>query len=142
MYCHLKSYSCTSSGTRILPESGNIWQYPSTTASTGITLQMTVESILQNLLRQYFKGLMLAESKMKLLLRCTKTSLNFYKLCPLGLKYNLFKTLEQTFVNFGFFKVKIRTNYVSIISKQGGLGYVYLIGYTYCQLYSKCKPKM
>ena len=38
MYCHLKSYSCTSSGTRILPESGNLWQYPSTTASTGITL--------------------------------------------------------------------------------------------------------
>ena len=35
MYCHLKSYSCTSSGTRILPESRNIWQYPTTTASTG-----------------------------------------------------------------------------------------------------------
>ena len=30
--------SCTSSGTRILPESRNLWQYPSTTASTGITL--------------------------------------------------------------------------------------------------------
>ena len=28
MYCHLKSYSYTSSGTRILPESRNIWQYP------------------------------------------------------------------------------------------------------------------
>ena len=38
MYCHLKSYSCTSSGTRILPESQNLWQYPSTTASTGINL--------------------------------------------------------------------------------------------------------
>ena len=38
MFCHLKSYSCTSSGTRILPESRNLWQYPSTTASTGITL--------------------------------------------------------------------------------------------------------
>ena len=37
MYCHLKSYSCTSSGTKILPESQN-WQYPSITASTGITL--------------------------------------------------------------------------------------------------------
>ena len=36
MYCHLKSYSCTSSGTRILPESRNLWQYPSSTASTGI----------------------------------------------------------------------------------------------------------
>ena len=35
MYCHLKSYSCTSSGTRILPESRNLWHYPSTTASTG-----------------------------------------------------------------------------------------------------------
>ena len=38
MYCRLKSYSCTSSSTRILPESRNLWQYPSTTASTGITL--------------------------------------------------------------------------------------------------------
>ena len=39
MYCHLKSYSCTSSGARILPESRNLWQYPySTTASTGLTL--------------------------------------------------------------------------------------------------------
>ena len=32
MYCHLKSYSCTSSGTRILPESRKLWQYPSATA--------------------------------------------------------------------------------------------------------------
>ena len=32
MYCHIKSYSSTSSGTRILPESRNLWQYPSTTA--------------------------------------------------------------------------------------------------------------
>ena len=38
MYCHLKSYSCTSSGTRILPKLQNLWQYPSTTANTGITL--------------------------------------------------------------------------------------------------------
>ena len=38
MYCHLKSYSCASSGTRIMPESRNLWQYPSTTASTGIIL--------------------------------------------------------------------------------------------------------
>ena len=42
--------SCTSSGTRILPESRNLLQYPSTTAST-------VHSILQSLPRYYFKGL-------------------------------------------------------------------------------------
>ena len=33
MYCHLKSYSCTSSGTRILPEVSWFWQYPSTTSN-------------------------------------------------------------------------------------------------------------
>ena len=38
MYCHLNSYSCTSSGTRILPESRNLRKYPSTTTSTGISL--------------------------------------------------------------------------------------------------------
>ena len=32
MYCHLKSYSCTSSGTRILPESRNLRKFPSTSA--------------------------------------------------------------------------------------------------------------
>ena len=32
MYCHSKSYSFTSSGTRILPESRNLRKYPSTTA--------------------------------------------------------------------------------------------------------------
>ena len=38
MYCHLKSYSCTSSGARKIPESRNLWQYPNTTTSTGIIL--------------------------------------------------------------------------------------------------------
>ena len=32
MYCHLKSYSCTNSGARILPEVLWFLQYPSTTA--------------------------------------------------------------------------------------------------------------
>ena len=32
------SYFCTSSGTRIFPELRNLRKYPSTTASTGITL--------------------------------------------------------------------------------------------------------
>ena len=31
MYCHLKSYSCASSGTKLLPESQNPWQYPTST---------------------------------------------------------------------------------------------------------------
>ena len=37
MYCHLKSYSCTSSGTRILPESRNLWQYPSKVQRADLT---------------------------------------------------------------------------------------------------------
>ena len=57
MYCHLKSYSCTSSGSRILPESRNLWQYPSTTATTGITFKLQYIAFFRAYLDTFLKTL-------------------------------------------------------------------------------------
>ena len=46
MYCHLKSYSCTSSGNRILPESWNLRKFPSNDWCIKIRTNLSTVSLL------------------------------------------------------------------------------------------------
>ena len=48
MYCHLNSYPCTRCGTRILPESQNLWQYPKA-AILYLTSQIVMEAFVGSL---------------------------------------------------------------------------------------------